>query len=103
MSARTTILRELRILHASGNGRYARPAAIKGFDQQPGRYQEAINKLLQERLINGTRDGEGRLAIAINEHRLADVRKELRPWFTRPTILVAGIAAVVMVIVTLMT
>jgi hypothetical protein len=99
MSARRTILRELKVHHESGNGRYTRPGAITGFDQQPSRYQEAVNKLLQERLINGTKDDEGRLAIALNEHRMADVHKELKPWFMRPAVLMAAFAVVVLVVV----
>lgn len=99
MSARTTILRELRRLHQNGAARYTRPASIGGFAEKPSRYQEAVNRLLQERLINGTKDEEGRLAIALNEHRLADVRKELRPWFARPaTWLVVAAAALVAVV-----
>lgn len=102
MSPRRTILRELRTRHDDGAARYTRPASIPGFAQKPGRYQEAVNRLLQERLINGTKDEEGRLAISLNAHRLGDVHKELRPWFARPAtwmvvvltvaILAAGIA-----------
>ena len=94
MTARRTILRELSRLHEDGNGRYTRPGAIAGFAEKPGRYQEAVNRLLQERLINGTKDEEGRLAIALNAHRLADVRKELRPWFARPAFVMAAVVLV---------
>lgn len=99
MSPRRTILRELRNRRDQGPERYARPATIPGFDQNPGRYQEAINRLLQERLINGTKDEDGRLAIALNEHRLADVSKELRAWFARPAIWIAAILAVGILVV----
>ena len=86
MSPRKTILRELNQLHSDEeNGRYARPSALPGFGEQPSRFQEAVNGLLNERLIEGKKDEEGRIAIALNPHRLATVRKELRPWFTRPT------------------
>ena len=83
MSVRRMILRELSKRQAEGVNGYTRPGAIAGFAEQPSRYQEAVNKLLQERLINGTKDEEGRLAIAINTHRIADVKKELRPWYGR--------------------
>ena len=59
---------------------------MPGFGKQPSRYQEAVNGLLNERLIDGKKDEEGRMAIALNPHRLATVQKELRPWFTSPTI-----------------
>ena len=59
---------------------------MPGFGKQPSRYQEAVNGLLNERLIDGKKDEEGRMAIALNPHRLATVQKELRPWFARPTI-----------------
>jgi hypothetical protein len=97
MSARRIILRELSKRHAEGGNGYTRPGAIAGFEEQPGRYQEAVNKLLQERLINGTKDAEGRLAIAINTHRLADVQKELRPWYARAATWVVALGAAVAV------
>jgi hypothetical protein len=100
MSARRTILRELsRHGGSNGNG-YTRPTSITGFSQKPERFQAAVNQLLQDRLINGTKDEEGRLAIAINQQRLADVKREMRPWFARPAVLIlllglvaAGVAA----------
>lgn len=103
MSARRTILRELS-RHGGNNGNgYTRPATINGFSQKPERFQAAVNQLLQDRLINGTKDEEGRLAIAINQQRLADVKREMRPWFVRPAMLIlllalvaAGILATVM-------
>lgn len=99
MSSRRTILRELRKRHAEGAGRYTRPATIPGFNANPGRYQRAINRLLQERLINGTKDEDGRLAVALNEHRLGDVSKELRAWFARPVAWVAAALALMMLVV----
>ena len=99
MSPRKTILRELDQLHSDkGNGRYARPSAIPGFGEQPSRYQEAVNGLLKERLIYGKKDEEGRMAIALNPHRLATVRRELRPWFARPMIWLVAIAVGVLVV-----
>lgn len=84
MSPRKTILRELTDLHGDKEKRYARPRTIRGFDNHPAKYQSAVNELLKDRLIDGMKDSEGQMAIALNEHRLADVRKELRPWFARP-------------------
>ena len=84
MSPRKTILRELTDLHSDSDKRYARPRTIRGFDNHPAKYQSAVNELLKDRLIDGMKDAEGQMAIALNEHRLADVRKELRPWFARP-------------------
>lgn len=102
MSPRRTILRELTKRHGEGAASYTRPASIPGFAERRSKYQEAVNRLLQERLINGTKDEEGRLAITLNAHRLGDVHKELRPWFARPAtwmvivltaaVLAAGIA-----------
>lgn len=94
MSARRTILRELRARHERGDAGYLRPAAINGFNDQPSRYQEAVNQLLQERLINGTKDEEGRLAIGLNTHRIAEVRKELRPVYARASVWVACIVVI---------
>ncbi len=84
MSPRKTILRELTDLRSEKEKRYARPRTIRGFENKPAKYQSAVNELLKDRLIDGMKDAEGQMAIAINEHRLADVRKELRPWFARP-------------------
>ncbi len=87
MSPRKTILRELDQLHSDeGTGRYAQPSSMPGFGEQPSKYQEAVNGLLNERLIDGKKGEDGRIAIALNPHRLATVRKELRPWFARPAI-----------------
>jgi hypothetical protein len=94
MSPRRTILRELDRQRRAGAGEYKRPADIAGFGKEPAKYQAAINTLLQERLINGRKDEEGRLAIAINDDRLADVTKALRPPFARLVLLLAVLAVV---------
>jgi hypothetical protein len=99
MSARTTILRELNARHQRGDAGYLRPASISGFNEQPSRYQEAVNKLLQERLINGTKDDEGRLAIGINAHQLPAVQKELRPPYARAGVWLAGMVVILAVAV----
>ena len=87
MSPRTLILRELDQLHQSaGNGTYARPSTIPGYQQRASKYQEAVNGLLKDRLIDGKKDEDGHMAIALNPHRLGDVKKELRPWFAKPSV-----------------
>lgn len=94
MSARRMILRELHQRHQDA-GTYIRPATIRGFDRDPARYQSAVNGLLSERLINGAKDEEGRLAVQLNPERMGAVRRELRPWFVRhlaPLAALAGFA-----------
>lgn len=103
MTPRRAILRELTRRRTAGDEGYTRPGSIAGFDAKPARYQAAVNELLQERLINGTKDQEGRLAIALNEHRLADVRKELRPFYARPVawlglVVVVSVAAALVIL-----
>ncbi len=99
MSPRKTILRELDQLHSDkGNGRYARPSTIAGFGERPSKYQEAVNGLLKERLIDGRKDEEGRMVIALNPSRLATVQRELRPWYARPTIWLGAIAVGALVV-----
>jgi hypothetical protein len=93
MSPRRTILRELSRPNGDGGNGYTRPATITGYAEKPARFQAAVNELLQERLINGTKDDEGRLAIAINAQRIADVRRELRAWWQRPSTWVVAVAA----------
>jgi len=93
MSPRKTILRELDQLPIDeGSVKYARPSAMPGFGKQPSKYHEAVNGLLKERLIDGKKDDEGHLAISLNSHRLAAVRKEIRPWFARPSVWLGAIA-----------
>ncbi len=72
---------------------YTRPPEITGFAREPDKYQKAVNQLLSDRLIEGRKDEEGRMAIAINEHKMAEVRRELRPVWANP-LLWAGLAAV---------
>ena len=94
MSPRKTILRELDQLHdGEGAGRYTRPSAMPGYGGNAAKYQEAVNGLLKDRLIDGKKDEEGRMAVALNPHRIAEVRKELRPWFTRPMTWLVAVAA----------
>ncbi len=87
MSPRKRILRELALVHEPGTTySYVRPADIPGYAESPERYQGAVNDLLKERLIEGRTDGEGRMSIGLNEHRMKDVRKALRPVWARPEV-----------------
>jgi len=96
MSPKKAILKTLSVQHqASGPGVLTRPATIPGFQTKPEKFQQAVNSLLQERLIEGTRDPEGRMAISLNTQRMADVRKELRPfWFHPAFVALMGLLAV---------
>ena len=102
MSPKKTILRELTRTHeTTGGAGHARPASIPGFSQQPDKYQKAVNELLQARLIEGRKDEAGHMTIAVNSHRLSDVRRELRPVWSHPAVwsvvlLAAVVGAVVM-------
>jgi len=93
MSPRKTILKELA---GSGTSAYTRPSSITGFSEAPDKYQKAVNELLQARLVEGRKDDDGHMAIAINEHRIAEVKKELRPVWARPSVwaLITVLAAV---------
>ena len=97
MSPKKNILKALAGQHSmAGPGVLTRPATIPGFKAQPEKYQQAVNVLLQERLIEGTKDPEGRLAITLNAHRLADVKRELRPFWYHPAfVALVGALAVV--------
>ncbi len=91
MSPRKTILRELARNHET----FTRPSTIRGFSEQPEKYQKAVNELLQARLLEGRKDDDGHMTIALNEHRLRDVHREIRPFWARPSVwaaLVIGIA-----------
>ncbi len=93
MSPRKTILKTLDQIHEDdGAGRYTRPSTLPGYGGKATKYQEAVNVLLKDRLIDGKKDEEGRMAIALNPHRLTDVRRELRPWFARPAMWFAVVA-----------
>ena len=96
MSPRKTILRELsRHYERHGGDVLTRPAEINGFSQRPADFQKAVNKLLQDRLIQGQPDEEGRMSIALNGHRAADVHKEIRPVWLRPSLWMAAVVLLV--------
>lgn len=87
MSPRKTILRELtRTRDQDGPEALTRPDTIAGFAGRPAEYQKAVNRLLQDRLIEGRKDEEGRMAVSVNDHRLAQVRRELRPIWAQPAV-----------------
>ena len=97
MSTRKTILRELS-RSGTGAGSFTRPASIRGFAEHPDRYQKAVNELLQARLVEGRRDDDGHMTIAINDARRGEVDRELRPFWARPAlwavlVLVAAVGA----------
>ncbi len=102
MSPRKTILRELSRHHdLKGRDALTRPSEIPGFTDRPADYQKAVNQLLQDRLIQGRTDDEGRLTIGINDHRAQEVRKEMRPVWMHPgvwVLLVAVLAAATFVV-----
>lgn len=83
MAPRKTILKELS---RAGSSTYTRPSQIAGFSAAPDKYQKAVNELLSSRLVEGRKDEEGHMTIAINEHRRADVAKEIRPIWARPAV-----------------
>jgi hypothetical protein len=87
MSPRKTILRALsRQYEQNSDQVLTRPADIGGFGKNPEKFQKAVNKLLQDRLIEGRKDHEGHMALALNSHRVGDVRRELRPLWARPSL-----------------
>jgi hypothetical protein len=91
MSPTKTILRELQRAHEeSPSAAYVRPTSIPGFATDPDRFQRAVNELLKHRLIEGRKDDEGRMAVALNAHRLADVRRVLRPAWAHPALWAAA-------------
>jgi hypothetical protein len=96
MSPKKAILRTLSAEYqSSGPGVLTRPATIPGFGEKPEKYQQAVNSLLQERLIEGRKDPEGRMAISLNTHRIGEVKKELRPfWFHPAFVALLGLLAV---------
>lgn len=88
MSPKKTILKALlECQDGVGSVKLVRPATIPGFQQAPEKYQQTINTLLKERLIEGIRDPEGNMAISLNTHRAHDVKKVLRPVWAHPAVL----------------
>ena len=71
-----------------------RPPSIPGYADRPERFQRAVNELLQARLVEGRKDADGHMTIALNQHRREEIERILRPLWTRPGVW-AGVAAVV--------
>lgn len=96
MSPKKKILKTLTTAYEhTGPGTLMRPATIPGFGERPEKFQQAVNSLLQERLIEGVKDPDGRMAITINAQRMDEVRKNLRPiWFHPAFVAVLGLLAV---------
>ena len=86
MAPRKTILRELSKAGAGSGAVYARPSTIPGFSDAPDKYQKAVNELLQARLLEGRKDDQGHMTIAINEARRREVEKEIKPVWARPSV-----------------
>ncbi|HKJ01779.1 MAG TPA: hypothetical protein VJ997_04970 [Longimicrobiales bacterium] len=88
MTPKKTILRELSRAHDPAKSpTHIRPSTITGFTAEPERFQKAVNELLKDRLIEGKRDDEGHMAIALNAGRMDDVRRHLRPAWTHPAVI----------------
>ncbi len=88
MSPKKTILKALSDQRGiEGIATPVRPSAIPGFQQSPEKYQQTINALLKDRMIEGAKDAEGHMAISLNAHRAKEVRKVLRPLWAHPAIL----------------
>jgi len=88
MSPKKTILKALAERQGpGGSGGSVRPSTIPGFREAPEKYQQTINALLKDRLIEGEKDGDGRMAISLNTHRQKEIRKVLRPIWAHPALL----------------
>jgi hypothetical protein len=85
MSPKKTILRAVRGASERDPGApHVRPPTIPGYGTRPHRYQAAVNELLQARLLEGHKDADGHLTIALNEARRREVERLLRPLWARP-------------------
>jgi hypothetical protein len=88
MSPKKTILKALADRQEDqGGATSVRPSTIPGFKEAPEKYQQTINALLKDRLIEGMKDPDGHMAISLNTHRAKEVRRVLRPVWAHPAIL----------------
>ncbi len=88
MTAKKTILKALSDRQRGTDpASPIRPSTIPGFQDAPEKYQQTINVLLKDRLIEGVKDSEGRMAISLNTHRAREVQRVLRPLWAHPAIL----------------
>jgi len=93
MSPKKRILRALANEQEKGNSAApVRPSSIPGFDEAPEKFQQTINALLKDRLIEGFKDEEGKMAISLNTHRQRDIRRVLRPVWAHPAVLLVLLA-----------
>jgi hypothetical protein len=93
MSPKQHILRALTLAGEPGTVQaHLRPSDLPGYGRASERYQAAVNELLRQKLIEGHSDGDGRMSIALNPHRLRDIRKALRPVWARPSVWAAAAA-----------
>ena len=86
MSPKKAILTALKGAADVDHGPHIRPPSIPGYAERPERYQQAVNELLQARLVEGRKDAEGHLTIALNEHRRQEVERILRPLWAKPAV-----------------
>ena len=98
MSPKKTVLKALsERFSQDGPETLVRPATIPGFQDAPEKYQKTINDLLKDRLIEGMKDPEGHMALALNAHRMREVKKMLRPVWAHPAfIALTALAALAM-------
>lgn len=98
MSRRKRILRELHRFHRErGKDSYTSPQALAGFDRNDPKDTAALNRLLQERMIRGTRGEDGAMAIAVAKGRLDQVRRMIRPWYGQPLVWASAAGALCVV------
>ena len=87
MSPKKAILRALQgASDEETRDAHIRPPQIAGYADRPERYQEAVNELLRERLVEGRKDADGHMTIALNQHRRRDVERMLRPIWAHPAV-----------------
>ena len=97
MTPRKTILRELDRLHTTrGPDATTAVKALPGFDSENPKFTAAVNRLLQDRLVNGLKGEDGAMALSLNASRMREVKRELRPWYAHPGVwallMTAGVA-----------
>jgi hypothetical protein len=93
MSPKRRILKALAEEQGKGGSAApVRPSTIPGFEEAPEKYQQTINILLKDRLIEGFKDEEGKMAISLNTHRQREVRRVLRPVWAHPAVLIMLLA-----------
>ncbi len=108
MNYRKAILRELyKFYEDKGPNNFAVAHTLKAFSPGNKKFLTAVNQLLEERLINGSKvplyvDPDGVLAIAINPVSLVDIKRELRSWYRDPKFLIGTMIAAIGLIIALL-